>query len=147
MISVGERILLTIWIGGMWIVGYVVAPTLFGMIDERALAGNVAGQLFTIINYIGLFSGGLLALSVLGHHGADVVRQWRFWLLLAMLVIIILSEFILQPIMAELKAAGLEGARAEEFGQLHGISSMLYVINTLGGLILVVFGLRPSPRY
>ena len=54
MFQISEKILLTIWIGGMWAIGYIVAPVLFKMLD-KPVAGNVAGQLFSIINYVGLF--------------------------------------------------------------------------------------------
>ena len=38
-----ERILITFWVGAIWVVGYVVAPTLFAML-ERSVAGDVAGR-------------------------------------------------------------------------------------------------------
>ena len=63
MQQISERILLTLWVGGMWIVGPVVTPTLFKMLDDRVLAGTVAGQLFTIMSFIGLFCGAMLLLS------------------------------------------------------------------------------------
>ena len=31
---------LTLWIGALWTVGYVVAPTLFSTLSDRALAGT-----------------------------------------------------------------------------------------------------------
>ena len=46
-------IALTLWIGGLWAVGYLVAPTLFYTLADRALAGMVAGKLFTLIAYVG----------------------------------------------------------------------------------------------
>ena len=45
MFQISEKILLTIWVGAMWSVGYIVAPVLFQMLD-KPVAGNVAGQLF-----------------------------------------------------------------------------------------------------
>jgi len=38
----------------MWSIGYIVAPTLFGMLGDRTLAGNVAGRLFSIVGWIGI---------------------------------------------------------------------------------------------
>jgi len=137
---ISDRIFLTLWIGGMWIVGYVVVPVLFKML-ERQLAGNVAGQLFTIMSYIGLVCGALLLASMLYRHGLSNWMQWRVVVLITMLVIIVIGQFVLQPMMAELKAAGLQGDVAKQFGRLHGVSSMLFMINSLAGLALVVFGL------
>ena len=137
---ISDRILLTLWVGGMWIIGYVVAPVLFKML-ERQVAGNIAGQLFTIMSYIGLLCGILLLSSMIYRDGFANWMQWRVLVLIAMLVIICIGQFVLQPMMAELKAAGLTDATRAQFGKLHGISSILFVINSLAGLALVVSGL------
>ena len=47
--NVGERVLLTLWVGGLWAIGYMVAPALFATLEDRALAGNLAGLMFEII--------------------------------------------------------------------------------------------------
>ena len=146
MFQITERILLTLWIGGMWSVGYIVAPTLFAMLDDRSLAGAVAGQLFTIMSYVGLVSATVLLSAQLYYAESVWHHNWRVWVLLLMLLLIVIGEFYLQPLMAELKSGGLsEGSdNARQFGQLHGVASALFVINSLLGLGLVVFGLRPS---
>lgn len=137
---ISDRLLLTLWVGGMWIIGYVVVPVLFRMLD-RPLAGHVAGQLFTIMSYIGLVCGSLLLISLLYRNGLSNWMQWRLLALITMLVIVVIGQFVLQPMMVELKAAGLSGETAKQFGRLHGVSSILFMINSLTGLALVVFGL------
>jgi len=137
MLLIGERILLTLWVGGMWVVGYLVAPTLFSML-EKSIAGNVAGQLFTLLSYLGLFCGSLLLIGLVSRVGAQVTQHWMFWVLVAMLVIILIGQFVLQPMMAELKATGLTDLNRSEFGKLHGIASVLFLINSLLGLSLVI---------
>lgn len=146
MFRITEQLLLTLWIGGMWTVGYIVAPTLFALIDDRALAGAVAGHLFSIMSYIGLLSACILLWGQCYRANISWRQNWRFWILIVMLLIILIGEFYLQPLMAELKQAGLQDGSdiARQFGQLHGVASALFVINSLLGLILIVFGLRPS---
>jgi uncharacterized membrane protein len=146
MFQISERILLTFWIGGMWTVGYIVAPTLFAQLTDRAMAGAVAGQLFSIMSYIGLLSAGILLIGQCYRAYTTWRQNWRFWMLIMMLLIIVIGEFYLQPLMADLKQAGLlQGSdNARQFGQLHGVASALFVINSLLGLVLVVFGLRPT---
>jgi uncharacterized membrane protein YesL len=146
MFQITERILLTLWIGGMWSVGYIVAPTLFAMLENRALAGAVAGQLFTIMSYLGLVAATVLLSAQLYYAERVWHRNWRVWVLLLMILLIVIGQFYLQPLMAELKTAGLiEGSdNAKRFGQLHGAASVLFLINSLLGLGLIVFGLRPS---
>jgi hypothetical protein len=142
--TAGERLLLTVWVGGLWIVGYLVAPTLFAMLDDRQLAGALAGRLFHIISYVGLLAGGLLLLSNLIDAGAAWARAWRVWVLAAMLLLVGVGAFVLQPLMAELKAQGLleGGAQALAFKRLHGVSAILYLLTSLLGLALVAAGPR-----
>ncbi|GMR16092.1 MAG: hypothetical protein BMS9Abin31_0397 [Gammaproteobacteria bacterium] len=140
MFQISEKILLTIWVGGMWAIGYVVAPVLFQMLD-KPVAGNVAGQLFTIMSYIGLFSAVALIINILVPQGFNA-RHWQLWTLVIMLVIIVIGQFVLQPMMAELKAPGLSEENRSQFGRLHGIASVLFLMNSLAGLALVVSGLE-----
>jgi uncharacterized membrane protein len=142
MLQISERIILTIWIGGMWTVGYLVAPTLFNMLEERAMAGSIAGRLFTVMSYVGLVSVILLMSSLLYSGGMQALQAWRSWLLLGMLVIIVIGEFVLQPKMSALREAGLQADNAKQFAVLHGSASVLFLINSLAGLALVIFGLR-----
>lgn len=132
--------MLTLWVGGMWAIGYLAVPILFTTLDERMLAGMLAGRMFTAMSYIGLASGAVLLLLALKRAAASPWSQWRVRLLLLMLVLIAVGEFVLQPMMAELKAQGLvEGSdAAARFGLLHGIASILYLVNSLSGLALVV---------
>ena len=144
MFLIGERILLTLWVGGMWTVGYIVAPVLFKSLDDRMLAGNLAGQMFTVMSYIGLFCAVFLIVSQLMQ--SLTINNWRLWTLVVMLVIIVISQFVLQPMMAELKASGLEGEAAKQFGRLHGVASILFLLNSIAGLTLVITGLSSSPE-
>jgi len=140
LLPAAERVLLTAWIGGLWAIGYIAAPTLFAILDDRKLAGQLAGQMFHIINWLGIVSAVLLLLIVLKRYG----RVWQLWVLLAMLVFILSNEFVLQPMMADLKAQGLmEGSEAKSrFGLLHGVSSTAYLLVSIMGLVLVALGLR-----
>lgn len=134
--NVGERLLLTLWAGAIWTVGYIVAPTLFAVLDDRQLAGMLAGELFTIVSYLGLFCGVLLLIGQLVRGGW---KGWRVYVLAAMLALIGAGQFILQPRMAALKSQGAAGA--EQFAALHGVSSTLFLIVSILALALVAFGL------
>ena len=144
MQPVVERILLTIWVGGMWTVGYLVAPTLFTALDDRVLAGTIAGHLFSVMSYVGLASGGLLLLSLAMTSGKQLFQQWRGPVMVGMLAIICIGQFVLQPQMAALRDAGLSGTNASAFARLHGTAQVLFLIASLGGLALVMFGVRPQ---
>ena len=142
MQQISERILLTLWVGGMWVVGPVVTPTLFKMLDDRVLAGTVAGQLFTIMSFIGLFCGAMLLLSHIWSMGKQVTRSWRAYLIIAMLVVIIIGEFMLTPEIVAIRDAGMPAAKKAQFDMLHRSASTLYMMSSLAGLVLVIFGMR-----
>lgn len=139
-LGAGDRLLLTLWVGGLWAIGYIVAPTLFASLDDRALAGQLAGKMFYIIALVGMVAAPLLLLRRAVSSGvAAALRQWQSWVLAAMLVLVAVGLLVLQPMMQDLKAQGLQGAEAAAaFGRLHGISSALYLLTSLGGLALVL---------
>ena len=124
MQQVSERILLTLWVGGMWMIGPVVVPTLFNMLGDRSLAGTVAGQLFSIISYIGLFCAVMLLLSHTWSRGKQVISSWRAWLLIAMLFVILVGEFILSRQIIAIRDAGMPVAEMARFDILHRSASV-----------------------
>lgn len=139
-----EQVLAVVWLGSLWTVGYLVAPVLFGMLPERALAGLVAGRLFMVVAWLGLIcGGGLLALAV---------RRWRLAqgslalpvLLASMLLLVAIGEFGLQPQMAQLKAAGESSGAV--FARLHGIAALLYLAESLLGLGWLLLRVREMFR-
>ena len=132
--TIGERILLTLWVGALWAIGFIAAPILFAVLDDRALAGTLAGEMFRATAYLGLVCGALLLIF---HYLARPRPRWRFWVLLLMLVLVALGQFVIAPMIAELRTAGLSDSA--QFGRLHGIASTLYLLTSLCGLGLVAF--------
>ncbi len=139
VLSNGERMLLSLWVGAMWAIGYLAVPTLFASLEDRALAGMLAGKMFTGVSLIGLGCGTAL-LTSFWMQSVKPLADRRVQMLIIMLVIVLLGEFVLQPQMAALKAEGLvEGSGvAARFGVLHGIASMLYFANSLIGVVVLV---------
>ena len=139
-----ERVALTIWMGATWSVGYLVAPVLFMQLDDRRLAGQLAGEMFDLVHLIGFVCGALLLLLASQSYGKAVIKAWRAWLLLLMLLLIAVIEFYIRPQMAELKAHDLfsNPQLSAEFAKLHGASSVCYLFNSLLGLVLVIGGVR-----
>ena len=130
-----ERILLTLWVGSLWVVGFIVAPLLFTELNDRALAGSTAGTLFTVTSYIGLASGSVLLLL------NAVVRKrinWCALVLLGMLSLIVIGQFVITPMEADLRLQGLTDT--PRFGQLHGVASVLFLLTSVLGLVLVAAG-------
>jgi hypothetical protein len=145
LITYSEQVLLTLWVGSLWAIGYIAAPVLFSVQDDRHLAGELAGHMFHIVNIIGLLCGALLLIDAIYTNGGNWMRTWRVWTLAAMLLFVVIGLFVLQPMMQELKLQGLVpgSAQASQFGRLHGVSSLLYLATSLMGLALVIWGVRP----
>ena len=140
-ISAFERVLLALWIGALWTVGFLVAPVLFAEL-ERPVAGSIAGILFGYLNYFGLGAGTLLLARnrLQARPGLDM----RALLLTLMLLFILVNEFALAPEIAALRRAGFaaDSSEAVRFGQLHGAASVLYGLNALFGMLLLILGVR-----
>ncbi len=142
-----ESIALTLWVGGMWAIGFVAAPVLFARLPDRIIAGWLAGTLFTVIAYVGIVCAVYLLLSRLMRHGAGSLRQAAFWIILLMLVLTVAGEFAVQPILHGLKTRALshdvmESVFRDRFNTWHGVASTLYVIQGLLGAGLVVLAGR-----
>lgn len=137
-----HAIALTLWVGGLWAIGLLVAPTLFATVGDRALAGAIAGRLFTLIAWIGIGCAAYLLLFRLTRFGGTAFRQGRFWLILLMFGLILVGEFGVQPVLAALKTQALpaevmESVFRDRFATWHGVASVLYVIECVLGAWLV----------
>lgn len=141
MLNIGERIILTLWVGGLWGVGFLAVPVLFHSLDKQA-AGELAAPMFTLINAFGLVCGGLLLLFAAFGGTRKWYRSWRTGVMVAMMAVAAIILFLIQPQMAALKAqAAAAGADlGSQFGRLHGISSILYLLASVLGLLLVGAG-------
>jgi len=137
-------IAVTLWVGGLWAIGYMVAPTLFAALhDNKQTAGMLAGRMFQVIAYVGMGCGVYLLLFRLSRYGASALKQAFFWTALAMLLLAIGGHFGIQPIMESLKAQAMpqevmKSMFADRFSTWHGISSIVYMIESLLGLVLVL---------
>jgi hypothetical protein len=141
-VNAAERVLLTLWVGALWGVGYLGVPVLFDELNDRILAGALAGRMFTLVAFLGMGVGLALAFGQLARHRFH--PKGRFWVIAVMLVLVGIGQFWIQPLMVDLKTGGLpEGsAHAAEFARLHGISAFIYLLTSLLGLGLVATSCR-----
>ena len=133
----------TLWVGGLWAIGYVAAPVLFHAQPDKQLAGMLAGQMFSVLGYAGIICGMYLLAYRLMMSGKAALREPLFAGIAAMLVITLAIQFGIQPLMADLKTQALpldvmKIAFADRFGMWHGISSILYLAESLLGAWLVI---------
>ena len=136
-------IFITIWVGALWAIGYLAAPTLFSTLSDKQLAGMVAGRLFTLVAYVGMASAAYLLLQRLTRVGMSALRQPYFWIVLVMLLLTLASHFGIQPVVAGLKAQAMpadvmHSVFADRFRTWHGVASIAYLLQSLLGVALVL---------
>lgn len=138
-----HSIAVTLWVGGLWIVGLMVAPLLFHTLADRAMAGSLAGGFFTMMGWVGLGCALYLLLFRLARFGPQALRQLFFWCVVAMAAMTAATQFGIQPLMSSLRQQALpsevmQSIFRDRFAAWHGVSSVLYLIQCALGLVLAV---------
>ena len=98
-----KRLVLTVWLGMIWSVGYLAAPILFETLDDRALAGLVAGKLFTTVAWVSLVAGPIMAFLIMATGERSRRRSLKLICVLLVMLSMVSVHWIFTPMM--------EGAR------------------------------------
>ncbi|TVO58010.1 DUF4149 domain-containing protein [Denitromonas halophila] len=137
-----QRLILTLWVGAMWAVAYLVVPVLFSALDNPVLAGALAGRLFENVAWLGLVCGaGLLVLQFSRGHASPLPRVVVICII-GMLALVCVGQFVIDPMIAGIKAeagpaGAMAGAQKDRFAMWHGIASVLYLCQSLLGVLAV----------
>ncbi len=148
-LGAARALLLTLWAGATWTIGFVVAPLLFRWL-EPTRAGDAAGALFSLQAAGSIVFAAAYGLLTRAQRGRDWPRVDRA-LVGATVLCVVIGYYALQPSMSAARvamAAGEEGARAH-FGLLHAVSGTLYLVQGVLLCVLVVrhaLGPRPGPQ-
>lgn len=142
-----------LWVGSILTAGYLVAPTIFGTLTDRQVAGMVAGSIFKVEAYLSTIV--CIALMVLANllvnRGLSQYKIIRL-ILLGMLFCSVAASFVFIPWMNTLRDQALLNGMpvmlspsADVFGKLHGASSLVFMIQSALGLYLVWRLTKPNP--
>jgi len=136
-------IAITAWVGALWAIGYLAAPVLFYTLEDKQVAGMLAGRMFMYVAYLGIFCGFYLLIHRLLRFGTPALKQGFFWAVVLMLLLILAGHFGIQPILAQLKAQAIpadvmQSVFADRFKAWHGVASIAYLVESLLGLMLVL---------
>ena len=150
---------LAAWLGGMVVLGAIVAPTTFQVLQTaapdtgRALAGELFGAVLARFHYLAYAAGGtllvaLIAMRVLGPR--PHAFAFRAGLVLAMLIVAVYSGIVVLGTIDAIQAAagGLpsllpaDDARRIRFDELHRLSTRLMMANIAGTLVLLYWEAR-----
>ena len=80
-------IFITLWVGALWATG-AAAYVLFDTLQDRQVAGQLAGKFFNYVSYLGLFSGFYLLIHRLFGYGTLALKQGYFWAVFVMLLLV-----------------------------------------------------------
>lgn len=124
LLNAVARLLLALWIGAMAGVAFVVAPRVFGFLDDQAQAGELMGPIFRHVDYFGIATAIVFA-------AAARRSRWRLVLSAALGALAAINVFALAP---EIRA------RKEHLEIAHQLSTILWSVMLLGGIVLQVVG-------
>ena len=150
---------LVVWLGGMVILGALVAPTTFQVLQSiepsagRALAGEVFGATLARFHLVSYAAGGLLlvtlaAMALLGPRpAAYAVRSALVACMLAValysgLVVLSRIDAIQQEVGGLASSLPVGDARRMRFDDLHLLSTRLMLLNIAGALALLYWEAR-----
>ena len=134
-----------VWVGSLFTVGYLVVPTIFANLQDRQVAGMIAAAIFQVEAYlsVAVCLSLLVLANLLVRRKVEHYRSIR-WIILVLLLCSALTCFGLIPYMNALRQEALllgipvmASPSASLFGRLHGISSGLFLIQSLLGLWVV----------
>lgn len=136
------NIALMAWVGSLLALGAIAAPVLFNALEDKQLAGLLAGKMFVVGAWVGLVAGIYLLIYSFIRNGAAAFKSLFFWLVLIMWLLTLAGHFGIQPILQNLKnqalpLAVMQSVFADRFSQWHGISRILWIIQAVLGVILV----------
>jgi hypothetical protein len=135
-------IVITLWVGALWMTG-LSAYLLFDTLQDKQMAGRLAGKLFLMVSYIGIASAFYLLIQRLNEFGTVALKQSYFWAAFVMLLLVLAGHFGIQPLLAQLKTAAMpndvmHSVFASRFSTWHGVASVAYVVECLLGFVLVL---------
>ena len=150
---------LVVWLGGMVVLGAIVAPATFQVLQANAPATGreLGGAVFTVIlerfHYVAYASGGLLlvtlaAMALLGPRPSGLAV--RAALVTAMLAVALYSGVVVlrnaEGIRREVgglpSQLAASDARRIRFDELHVLSTRLMMVNLVGALALLFWEAR-----
>lgn len=149
---------LVVWLGGMVVLGAIVAPATFQVLqasapDGRALAGELFGQILARFHYVAYVAGSLLLITlvlmaIIGPRPRAFAIRLGF-ITIMLLVSLYSGLIVLRTIDAiQLEVGSLPSllpagdARRVRFDELHQLSTRLMMVNIVGALALLFWEAR-----
>ena len=145
---------LTIWVGGLLVLGAIAAPSIFDVLalrhvaDDRLVAGAIFGEILQRFHLLSYVCGAVVLLTLVMRGVMGPRPIWfaaRIGAAFLMLAATAYSGLVVSRQIARLQSEiGVApsslpptDARRLAFGRLHGVSTGLELVPVLGGLLLL----------
>ena len=133
--GVARGVVLSLWAGSLWTVGYLAAPTLFAVLDDRRLAGEIAGRMFYAETWLSLVCAALILLpEFIGNLRRAIFRLDNI-LVIVCVVLLVGAEWGVRPLMDASRLA--DGGTGPDFAMWHGVAAGMYLCASIVALVLL----------
>lgn len=135
-----------LWFGGIMAVFVFVVALFKGLDRESAVLAT--GVIFPTFERYSLFLAALALIAAVGWRvvGKSRAAGWTFGFLGAATVMAVISAAVITPKILDMRQRGL--TNTPEFGKTHGISGVIYVVESIAllgaGVILLSAPRRPA---
>ncbi len=145
-ITNSRALLIGLWLGAACFFSFAVAPSAFGVLPSRELAGNMVSRTLMIINFSGIVIGLLLLLTTLVKR-LDLTPFWLWterFLLLIVVAACAVGQFVIATWLAVVRAqfgkpideVALEDPLRIQFNALHQYSVWVLAAAMIAALIV-----------
>ena len=153
---------LSVWTGGIVIIGAIVAPTLFRRVKSRKTAGELMGEILRKFDRVSLFcAAALIVTGMIKYWSWENLTPWNLTRYVAILIMTtggLYSALVISPRLHEWLSGGDRSAETEsvpiasaqpaeskksqtprhDFNQLHHMSVRLMMMNFICGVIALL---------
>ncbi len=145
-----QAVAVAVWVGSLWAIGLMAAPTLFNALGDKTLAAQLSARLLSYVGFLGLACGVYLLLFRLVRFGGSALRHAFFWVTLLLVGLTLLGQFWVQPLLHALHGEEAvhrvaEAILRDRSASWHGVPSVLYLAQSALALLLVVLQ-QDAPR-
>ncbi len=141
-----RALLIGLWLGAACFFSFAVAPSAFGVLPSRELAGNVVSRTLMIVNLSGIVIGVILIVSTLIKR-LDLKAIW-LWIERLLLLVVVAAcaagQFVISSWLSVVRAqagkpmeeVALDDPLKIQFDQLHQYSVWMLMTAMIAGLIV-----------
>ncbi len=143
-----QLFLVSLWNGGSLITGYLAVPVIFNTLKPKTdLAGTIAGNIFSVMSWLGLTIALVLLVSFLAQEGIKTLLKRPSALVISSSLLLLINHFFIHPlvIISRAQRAGGDTDAARTFAWLHGSASLIFLVISLLGIWLFINLLRNPP--